>query len=202
MKLVHWSHKVVTEVRGAHQNKLRTGMKPNGFWLSDESRGAYGWRQWCKSEGFRLWGFRYEHHIELADDAKILYLRTAKDIDDFSEEYKLDDELNRRMAEIGNSIYHIDWKRVAKKYHGIIITPYQWSQRLGRHSWYYSWDCASGCIWNRRAIKSIEMVKEHKTPRKPTYWEERRKHKRDMEKLREASKELQKAIERRKYETA
>lgn len=199
MKLVHWSHRVVPKVRGARQNKKWGAIgKPHGFWLSDESRGSHGWRAWCGAEGFRSYGFRYEHKIELADNAKILYLRTAKSIDDFADEYIADSEINRRMAELshaswgGPSIYEIDWKRVAKKYHGIIITPYQWKQRMGRHMWYYGWDCASGCIWNRRAIKSIEMVKERKVPHYPNHWERARKHKRDMAKLREITESLQK----------
>lgn len=203
MKLVHWSHKRVTSVTGRHQ-KPRRQMKPNGFWVSDESRGAYGWRQWCRSEGFRSYGFRYEHRVELADNAKILYLRTPQDIDKFADKYKADTELNQRMAEIGSrwggaSIYDIDWARVAKKYHGIIITPYQWSQRLGRHSWYYSWDCASGCIWNKRAIKSITMVKERKVPHYPSHWERARKRKRDNEKMEELMGELRKSRLGAKY---
>lgn len=203
MKLVHWSHKIVTEVRGAHQ---KNGMKPDGFWISDESRGAHGWRAWCKSEGFRPYGFRYEHEFELNDNANILWLDTPEAIDAFGDKYAADDELNRRIGEIGSnwgkSIYHIDWKRVAKDYHGIIITPYQWSQRLGRHSWYYGWDCASGCIWNRRAVKSVKMVKERKVPHYPTRWERARKHKRDMQRLKELSERLQKQVREKKYETA
>ena len=201
MKLVHWSHKIVTEVKGSHQSEKNRGIgKPHGFWVSDESRGAYGWRTWCRSEGFRPYGFRYEHHVELADNAKILYLRTAKDIDDFADEYKADSELNKTMAELphaewgGASIYEIDWKRVAKKYHGIIITPYQWKQRLGRHMWYYSWDCASGCIWNARAIKSITMVKERKAPPKPTWQEEARDRRRLMHELNQSMKAMNKDL--------
>lgn len=195
MKLTHWSHKIVTEVKGTHQNEKMRGIgKPHGFWLSDESRGAYGWRSWCKAEGFRPYGFRYEHRVTLAPNAKILYLRSHEEIEVFSQEYKADTNLNRQMSKFGDSVYDIDWKRVAKKYHGIIITPYIWSQRLSNNNWYYAWDCASGCIWNKRAIQSIEMVKERKVPKAPTYWQRKRKHKRDMLRMAEASKEMVRAI--------
>lgn len=206
MKLIHWSADIVTQVHGRRQESLfdqakpdreRKRMsplgKPHGFWLSDESRGAHGWKAWCKAEGFRPYSLRYEHEVKLSPKAKILYLRTAKDIDEFADKYGSslmvllgherpgDDE---RLYG-GRYIDVIDWKRVAKKYHGIIITPYIWEQRLGRHMWYYGWDCASGCIWNARAIESITMVREYKAPRKPTRWELKRKHKRDMQKMRE-----------------
>lgn len=52
----------------------------------------------------------------------------------------------------------IDWVKVKPLYDGIIITPYQWRCRLDPDIfWYYSWDCASGCIWN---LETIETTKE------------------------------------------
>ena len=41
----------------------------------------------------------------------------------------------------------IDWKKVASKYDGIEIVPYQPKARMNL-LWYYGWDIASGCIWN------------------------------------------------------
>lgn len=196
MRLVHWSADIVTEVHGRYQvksevDKKRKGGvgKPLGFWLSVEDRGAHGWRAWCRSERFKAYGFRYEHEIKLVENAKILYLRTPEDIDWFTDEYRdQNSRTNAIIAHIGDKpdTMDIDWHRVAKKYHGIIITPYQWERRLGMScTWYYGWDCASGCIWNKRAIKSVTMVKERKVPRKPTYWEERRAQKRRMKKMRD-----------------
>ena len=40
---------------------------------------------------------------------------------------------------------------------GIIIAPYQWYCRM-TVDWYYTWDCASGCIWNLDAIESVNAV--------------------------------------------
>lgn len=208
MRLVHWSGKIVTQVHGRHQdrdyNESRQNRrryagpgKPHGFWLSDEQRGAGGWASWCRSERFRPYSLRYEHEVELYENAKILYLRTPKDIDDFGDKYgyslleKLGHKLDDSMYG-GKYIDQIDWHRVAKKYQGIIITPYIWPQRLGRHMWYYGWDCASGCIWNARAIKSIKMVKERKVPRRPTRAQENRKHKRQRENMIKATEALKK----------
>jgi hypothetical protein len=211
VKLRHFSADIVTQVHGRRQERLfdqtkpdagrkrRAGFgKPSGFWVSDETRGVHGWRAWCTSERFRSYAMRYEHEVVLSPNARILYLRTAKDIDAFADKYghslmtllgKRDED---REIEIwgGKHIDIIDWHRVAKKYHGIIITPYIWSQRLGRHMWYYGWDCASGVIWNARAIESVTMIKERKAPHKPTRWELKRKHKRDMIRMAQASKDL------------
>ena len=51
----------------------------------------------------------------------------------------------------------IAWEKVAAKYDGLIITPYIWQRRM-ELNWYYTWDCASGCIWNVRAIKDIRLI--------------------------------------------
>lgn len=37
--------------------------------------------------------------------------------------------------------------------------PYQWRRRNERgFSWYYGWDCASGCIWRASAIREIRLI--------------------------------------------
>lgn len=216
MKLRHWSANIVTNVHGRRQvspldpsnGRSRLPSKPNGFWVSDETRGVHGWRAWCKAERFRSYAMRYEHEVILSAKAKILFLRSAEDIDRFTEKYGFDhlDMLNKAA---GGELFKdrhwsrmdgIDWKRVAQKYHGIIITPYIWERRLsmmGEHQadWYYTWDCASGCIWNARAIHSIKMIKEHPAPRKPTAWEAKRRHKRQMIKMAEASKQMVAAMQ-------
>jgi hypothetical protein len=60
----------------------------------------------------------------------------------------------------------IDWMRVAEKHEGILIAPYlgerltEPNEFLESHKeewwrWYYSWDCASGCIWNPNAVSEF-----------------------------------------------
>jgi hypothetical protein len=210
MKLVHYSADIVTQVKGNRQQdplkmtreqrgRSHTG-KPRGFWLSDESRGAYGWRAWSRDNRFARWRFRYKHEVELVPNAKILYIRTAEQLRKFDAKYgySLLDRMDVRHGEVpfhqrhGFPVHNdaVEWWRLTRRYHGIIITPYIWSERLGSVGWYYSWDCASGCIWNPRAIASIKMVAEYKVPRKPTYWEARRAHKRDVAWLKKATEEL------------
>ena len=55
----------------------------------------------------------------------------------------------------------IDWRLVAEEWQGIVIAPYLWERRFDSDArWYYSWDCASGCIWDHRAIAAIELIGE------------------------------------------
>ena len=115
--------------------------KPSGFWITDDSENC--WRSWCMSERFSLESLTHKHEIVL-DESNILILRCPYDLDDFSRDF-------------GTSHWCIDWPKVAARYDGLIITPYQWERRMD-HDWYYGWDCASGCIWKANAIKDIRLV--------------------------------------------
>lgn len=138
---------------------LHRGDKPFGFWVSDEDE--YGWNQWCRNADFRLDDLKYAHHVTLASDAKILYLSSHNDIDDFTEKYY--DRQALKDSGASYFIFTIDWPKVATEYQGIIITPYISSQRLlTRNLWYNGWDCASGCIWDTSAIESLKLLPSKK----------------------------------------
>lgn len=124
--------------------------KPAGFWVSVEGNGD-GWSDWCRSEQFGVDSLANEHVVTLKPDARILRIESAAGIDAFTDQYGI-------AADRGH-VYGIDWAAVAAEYQGIIITPYQWSRRLRPgSSWYYGWDCASGCIWDLSAVASVEGV--------------------------------------------
>ena len=58
----------------------------------------------------------------------------------------------------------INWKEVAKDYGGIEISPHL-PKVIGDidYLWYWTFDVASGCIWNIESIiKDTEMVYEKK----------------------------------------
>ena len=151
MKLAHYSEKKFTlDIITDYPQK--GDMKPNGFWLSieDKENDFYDWSDWCKSEEFHLTGLKHRYFIEIDKDAKVLELVTNNDVIKFHEEYAI-------------ATYRIDWNRVAKFYQAIFIYPYKWSLRLdGEVSWYYTWDCSSGCIWNLNIVNKIELDKEYK----------------------------------------
>lgn len=147
MKLTHYSVNRIPPIFDRVQ--IGQSDKPSGLWVSDEDE--YGWAEWCVNNSPDFIA-EYRHEITLADDANILYLRTPEDIDAFTECYRGD---NLRQT---GCIFFIDWPQVAREYDGIIITPYQWTRRLMPSTrWYYGWDCASGCIWAKKAIKSFSV---------------------------------------------
>lgn len=120
-------------------------MKPSGFWLSVD----HDWGRWCRGEGMDHWlGDPVEFHL---DADAVLWLRSVADIDQFSRDHA------------GNStkdhVWDIEWAPVIEEYAGIVIAPYQWSRRLeGSASWYYSWDCASACIWDLSALTLADAL--------------------------------------------
>lgn len=126
--------------------------KPDGFWVSVE--GPDDWPAWCRGEEFRLGSLRYVLEVTLDPAAKILRLTSPAALADFHRIYAgpgkyPDDPVNR---------WGIAWSMVAADgWAGIIIAPYQWSCRYGM-DWYYGWDCASGCIWDLSAIRTIAPV--------------------------------------------
>jgi hypothetical protein len=142
VRLLHHSDKPLTAVRSAAQRNA-CHWKPEGLWVSVEGPGD--WRSWCKSENYALDCFEHNHEITLATDARILRLTSIKDVQEFGTEHA--------VAPFNN----IDWKPLAEKYQGIIIAPYQWACRFDEQ-WYYTWDCASGCIWDASAIMKVERV--------------------------------------------
>lgn len=120
--------------------------KPNGFWVSVQ--GNDDWEGWCRGENFCIEALQYAYTITIGPDANILLISTATGMEDF----------HRRYAINIRPFHTIAWDRVQKEYDGLIIAPYRWSYRLHPDfMWYYGWDCASGCIWNLDAIKSVSL---------------------------------------------
>lgn len=116
-------------------------LKPGGLWVSVE--GEDDWPSWCKDNEFAGDGLAHCTEIILKSDANIPHLRAAQDVLAFQWCFQLPYSLGT---------HDIDWPRVNRMYHGVIIAPYVHSLRLDS-LWYYGWDCASGVIWNLDAIE-------------------------------------------------
>lgn len=131
--LLHYSSKPLLRVESQEQELplIRSSYdKPVGLWVSVQ--GDRDWEEWCRAESFGEDRLVLSHRIILSDAAKILRLKRAFELDDFTDEYGF---------EVGSSSWSrkgIDWKRLATIYQGIIIAPYQWSRRLETpvSSWY------------------------------------------------------------------
>jgi hypothetical protein len=119
--------------------------KPTGLWIS--VKGIDDWLHWCDENDFNVESVC--HNLEI-DWEHILVIDDDEKFNNFDNGYHID---------LFN-LHNIHWPKVAKDYSGIIIAPYFNHFRLDMvKSWYYTWDCASGCIWNAKdVVKKITVV--------------------------------------------
>lgn len=157
MELIHYADQSFELDRSRvyeQQRRPDTFDKPFGLWVS--VTGEDDWASWCNSEEFRLGCLQVKHRVTLNPTANVLYLSSVAELDSFHEMFRFETDFDRECNS-GPAFWPIDWNTVIGKYDGIIIAPYIWERRI--MSWYYGWDCASGCIWNLDAIESFEMEK-------------------------------------------
>ena len=152
LSLAHYSAKPLLSVHSRETNGRKVGIgKPTGLWVSVD--GKHDWPAWCRAEEFAIASLDCRTRVWLKHDVRVLHLAGATAIKLFTREYAQDHPYPLSRT--------IDWSRVGSKYQGIIIAPYCWDCRYSDDTfWYYSWDCASGCIWDADAIASLEPVEE------------------------------------------
>ena len=116
------------------------GFKPRGLWYGIGT----SWIDWVRNE---MPEWEDEHVFKLdVNESEMLMIHTLKDLYSFTNKY-------------GGSDGLIYWHAVANQYGGIEISPYMWEARNDRRTWwYYPWDVASGCIWNKEVITNIEKI--------------------------------------------
>jgi hypothetical protein len=126
--------------------------KPHGLWLSVD--GEDDWPAWCEAESFALDRLQQRHVFAIVKPERIRMIGTVAELEAFHREYCAARD-DRSAARWGRE--YVDWARVMADCGGIIIAPYLWDRRLsGTGSrWYYSWDCASGCIWDVSAVRHV-----------------------------------------------
>jgi hypothetical protein len=153
-RLLHYSSAPIAEAYSCEQGGLGARRdKPSGLWVSVE--GDNDWRSWCEAESFGNPSEQLCYEVELDPAANVLRLGSVSALLRFAKQYECDPYFGRLTTVM--SRHGVAWEAVAEKYDGI-IAPYQWSLRLDdRVSWYYGWDCASGCIWNAGAIAALKL---------------------------------------------
>lgn len=156
-RLIHYSDTHLTGVYSCRQDEGRAfqrGDKPNGLWVSVE--GPDDWRAWCEAEQFGCLDCATE--IVLHPDANVLRIETPDALKAFHDEYCCPPAWAHGLPDYDE--HAISWLLVAEKYQGILIAPYQWGCRLDgpMSSWYYGWDCASGCIWDASAVAEVRPI--------------------------------------------
>jgi hypothetical protein len=169
VRLIHWSDKPLhLDDRIARGQDEQGFMKPTGLWVSDEDAEC-SWRWWCIQEDFNLDMLTHVHEVTLSNTANVLILETPGLVQEFGREFVMQHGPFAGGSALGNHILMLDWVRVIQRWHGLIITPYQWECRLKTDtSWYYGWDCASGVIWHPDAIGSV-ILREIVEPPQPAH---------------------------------
>ena len=148
MKYIHYSKDPAIYLPN-HAQPINS-LKPRGLWFSVEGKNSFGWKKWCEAEKFELENLHYEVEIVFHDNANILFIKTEEGILDFDKKFGI---------LIHPAYQSCDWVAVAQKYSGLVIAPYQWGSRFNL-LWYYGWDCASGCVWDMKAIQKVSILKE------------------------------------------
>jgi hypothetical protein len=117
-----------------------SGPKPMGYWYDCNKE----WISYISSEmPNRVGDYIYEVYL---NKGSMLTLDTGEEVLRFSEEYGM---IPDYLKGITTGAEYIDWARVSQSYTGIEICPYQSGLRMDRRTnWYYTWDLASGCVWN------------------------------------------------------
>lgn len=144
IKRIHYSKKPLKKVYSINVRRQRINPKPTGLWYSVEGVGN-GWKSWCEAGQFAVDRFKSQTEI-FVDFDLIKVISSVDELDAFHEEFH-DYIPGTQFGQF------INWIEVTEQYSGIEIAPYQWDRRLSRKClWYYGWDCASGCIWDKQAI--------------------------------------------------
>jgi hypothetical protein len=144
-------------------------MKPRGLWFACGD----AWLRYVMEENFKQDSYKFLYEVNI-NNPNILFIRSIKDYDEFEKKFSYVHKHKSYIPKIGsiqgkwieNSYVLIDWQQVQEKgYHGLIICPSLlnklWKRNKGNtdnYLWYYTWDVASGVIWNEGAVKNIELL--------------------------------------------
>lgn len=158
MRLIHFSQSPLLKVSSEKQSD-NPHHKPEGLWFS-AGDGEDGWRSWCLIERFHTHRLGYRTELKFKRSARILRIKSASGIDRITRAYGVEpgwaSTLPNRTARARRwRVIDVRWKEIAKQYDAIIIAPYIYQRRLAGPMWYYTWDVASGCVWNAGAIESL-----------------------------------------------
>jgi hypothetical protein len=161
MRFIRYSAAPLTQVPDdiIQDGSDHRGSKPNGVWFSviSEEDGSDGWKDYCKAKALTLGPYRTE--LLLNEDA-ILWVRTDAEIDELTNEYSYSRSIPAKFLESNSNFTRsaICWKRLATKYHGIVIAPHCAQRGRQEELWYHTWDCACGCVWKSDAVRELRPL--------------------------------------------
>jgi hypothetical protein len=160
MRFVNYSNRTLTAVPTFCQNGGDSRWaKPIGLWFSvvDEN-GNDSWKVTCRAKSIDLKPQPHATEIIFKHDARILWLSNAVAIDRLTTEHGFFPEYHESQSENPNYTRSaIRWDRVAEQYDGVIAAPHCAARHQEQH-WYFTWDCASGCIWNLDPVAAEGLI--------------------------------------------
>lgn len=144
---VKMSHGPIVLDKGKTYEQQPT-MKPRGFWYGFGNE----WIEWVRGN-MPEWEGNYLYEVDIKH-SNVLLIESYYDLVLFDKTYAATASKHGFPRDPGEAI---DWAAVSKKYDGVEIYPYERGNRH-QHSWYSTWNVASGCIWNLSHIelKQIE----------------------------------------------
>ncbi len=131
----------IKNIRSTPSEEQKIEFKPKGFWFGIQD----SWVDWIEGEAPH-WKQDNLYSVEVDED-KCLVINTLEELVKFHNTYRT----NTSYGEM------INWSIVADQYSGVIIKEYFWEKRTD-YMWYYTWDVASGCIWDNTAVKSVNQI--------------------------------------------
>lgn len=111
--------------------------KPGGFWFGVGPE----WIDWTEND-MPEWKGDNLYSVEV-DEKQCVVIENERDLRLFHNQYRTPNGM-------------INWEKVAKDHKGIIIKNYIPEARM-KYPWFYSWDVASGCVWDSSAIKQVKQ---------------------------------------------
>lgn len=132
----------------------KIGDKPSGLWYECQDGSSSTWKEFCEaglSSGYTKYDSTYS---VVLNDYNILFIPDEHHFEKFYEMYNVNHQADPDGTKGFDKV--IDWPKVASHYAGIEICPYLSSKRMDDDSmWYYSWDVASGCVWDSSGVKEL-----------------------------------------------
>ena len=145
----HNSKRLFNKFEDVPVSSQKVGGKPKGFWYGCDG----SWERWAKQEMPKFLG-KHNYKVQV-DLSKMIVIRDYPQLIFFEKKYGVN-VLDKVPGYEDMVDVYIDWPRVVKEYSGIEIAPY--ISKARERDWYFGWDVASGCVWEKSALKSVEKV--------------------------------------------
>lgn len=155
---IHMSKRIIDSIHFENYcNAPIVSMKPRGFWYSLGTE----WLEWVRNEEPH-WEYQFLYEL-IIDKSKLFIINDSNDLTDFIANYLIP----RNSSNSYNyfELNKIDWYKLAKEYSGIEFRNYKKSYQLqikyvSIPTWYDGIDVSSGCIWDKNALLSVNLIQE------------------------------------------